>query len=93
MSLVETATRGGSFRGMGTRLLHRLIILMAYFIHRLGDTGHIEYLYRHCGKVAAYFTRVPSELTIYFQYYNLEKSTQRKDAQDFVLQINGLEIC
>lgn len=43
MSLVETATRAGLFRLMGTRLLHRLIILMAYFIHRLGDNGHVSF--------------------------------------------------
>jgi hypothetical protein len=26
---------------MGVQLLHRLIILMAYFIRRLGDTGNV----------------------------------------------------
>jgi hypothetical protein len=44
MSLLETATRAGSRRRMGMRLLHRLMLLMAYFINRLGDTGHVSLL-------------------------------------------------
>jgi hypothetical protein len=35
---LETATRAKPRPRMGMRLLHRLIILMAYFIRRLGDT-------------------------------------------------------